>query len=237
MQIRASKIRYQGSRDEQQDVVQLRQLPSRDRADNYLVAVLTDGIGGLASGREASEVVNAAVIDDMSRSLPGIATSDSEQIHDALKQAAETANTGLREFQTKNGLEPCGATLIICVLTRRQLHFLSIGDSLLLSSSGGLVLQKLNTTHEQLSGERSYLTSAILGSEIKSVDQASLDLAASGITAVLLGSDGLAGQDLLQIARILNASDNGKLNAIVELVHAKADPAQDNLAMILLELA
>ena len=76
--------------------------------------------------------------------MPGIATSDSEQIHHALKQAAEAANTGLRAFQTKNGLEPCGATLIICVLTRQQLHFLSIGDSLLLSSSGGLVLQKLN---------------------------------------------------------------------------------------------
>lgn len=237
MQVRASKIRYRGTRKEQQDVVKLLQVRSSERTESYLVAVLTDGIGGLARGREASEIVNAGVVDALSKSLSGIALSDSQAIHDAVEKAAEAANVELHAFQVQNRLEPCGATLIIGVLAGRCLHFLSIGDSLLLSYAGGSALQKLNASHSHQTEDRTYLASAVLGSEIASVDQASLDLEANSIKAILISSDGLVGQDHGRIAQILGGPDDGKLNDIVALVHAQSEPRQDNLSMILLELA
>lgn len=237
MQVRASKIRYRGARDEQQDVVNVLQIPSDAGEEGYVLAVLTDGIGGLPRGREASETVNAAVLRDLGERLRRDRPRDDAAIQAAARSAAEVANLELREFQTNNQVDRCGATLVVCILRGRRLHFLSIGDSLLFAFYGGARLEKLNVAHTHEIGTKAYLASAVLGSEIKSIDQASVDLAAEGIACILASSDGLVGHDLRRVAGILGNHSDRKLNDIVEIVHARDDPRQDNLSMILLELS
>jgi len=236
VQVRASKIRYRGARDEQQDVVNVLQIPPDASGEDYVLAVLTDGIGGLPRGREASEIVNAAVLRDLGERLRKERPSEDGAIQAAARSAVDLANRELQTFQELNRVDRCGTTLVVCVLRGRRLHFLSIGDSLLFSYSGGSRLEKLNAAHTHEIEEKTYLASAVLGSAIRSVDQASIDLAAKGTKCILVSSDGLIGHDHRRIAAILDNRSDRKLNDIVEIVHARDDPRQDNLAMILMEV-
>lgn len=235
MQIRASKIRYLGARDEQQDVVSLAEVPSGDPAKRAVVAVLTDGIGGLANGRQASEVVNAVVLREVKEALTVSSLQGAEELRDVLRRAAESANAALAGYQQSHGAGRCGTTLLVCVVQGSRMHFLSIGDSLLLALTGAGDLELINTLHSEEVGGRSYLASALLGEAIDRIDEASLDLVADGIRAILLSSDGLPRDNLPGFGDVLSGRSEQKLKDIVDRVHARGEPGQDNLAMILFE--
>ncbi len=236
MHVRASKIRYRGSRADQQDVVSVAEIPAADAVGSAILAVLTDGIGGLSNGRQASELVNASVLQELQRVLSRESLTEAERLHAAMRSAAERANDALRDYQLSHHSGRCGTTLLVCVLRDGWLHFLSVGDSLLHALGGDSRLQQLNAVHTEVVEEKSYLASALLGAEIRQVDQASVDLRLRETRSVLLSSDGLLGQDLSRIGDILAGSGDRKLKEVVDLVHQRGDPQQDNLSMILMEI-
>jgi len=55
LRLTASKIRYQGTRTDQQDTVNVVRLP--DAAETAVLGVLADGMGGLPHGADASSFI------------------------------------------------------------------------------------------------------------------------------------------------------------------------------------
>ena len=238
MRVEASKIRYIGARDEQQDSVSLFEIAAAGTSPPlvYAVGVLADGIGGLCHGREAGEVVNLAACEVL-RSALEHGPRDGQDLQHLLRRAALGANAALETFRREGDVGQCGATLLIAILCPTALHFLSIGDSQLLALDGSGQLARYNQLHRHESHGRTALTSAVLGEEITEIDQGQVDLQQAGVSAVLLSSDGLETLDRARVGTILRSDGPGKLAQIVKAVEGCGQVNQDNLAMILFELS
>lgn len=235
MKIRASKLRYLGARHEQQDAVSVFHVRAGVGNEDYAVGILTDGIGGLAHGREASELVNAAARAALEAALKS-GPDEEAQIGSCLQVAALSANGDLRNWRTRNEIDACGTTLVIAVLHKDMMHFLSIGDSALLVMDSEGELQRVNDAHVRRVKDRSFLASAVTGDEIEEIDQRSLHLDRRSTRAVLLASDGIESLPLDSVAAILADEGSDKLSRIVDLASETRDESQDNLGMVLFEL-
>ncbi len=84
-----------------------------------LFAVVADGMGGMASGQEASAIAIASLADSFS------SFDRNEALAPQLRQALCEASG--KVFQRLNGLG--GSTAIVCHIFREQLWFACVGDS------------------------------------------------------------------------------------------------------------
>jgi len=234
LQVRASKLRYQGTRKEQQDYVDVFEIGTQEKGSKQAVGVLSDGIGGLAHGGEASKLVNNRIrqyLEDKEadtqftqENLPGI-----------LRSAADFADIELAEYRKENGLTACGTTLLITVLTPSQLHYLSIGDSILWVFTQGNVISKVNQEHVEYQNGKVVLSAAVVGEGIGIVDIGSVDVHEQGIARILLSSDGILTLSEAQVASRLKSGNKDTLQEIVDDVRLANALSQDNLSMILFD--
>ena len=233
MRILASKIRYQGTRKDQQDHVNVFQVHCTETSRGLAVGILTDGIGGLDHGAEASALVNHSVSQGIKERC---GSGKDEPLTELLIQIALGANDELRSFKEDNGLGACGTTLIIAALDTDRLHFVSIGDSIIWTLDGSDRITKINREHVAEFNGRSALSSAVLGEEIAEIDHGEISLPHFGIRQILLSSDGIRplGNDRI-IAQLTRDVEN-KLQSIVNEVAGLERASQDNLSMILFEL-
>ncbi len=237
MRITASKIRYIGARKDQQDVVNIFQTAARAGSRAYVCGVLTDGIGGLDHGGQASEVVNAAACAALDAALrqaePVTAAIDS-----ALRDSVAVANAELKNFQANMATDRCGSTLLIGLVGDSQFHFVSVGDSIILERDRTGRITRLNQAHVARQNNRDALTSAILGAGgVSEIDGGSLDLSERGARQILMSSDGLKTLPIADVGAILAQDAPDKLQQIVALAEAGNRGNQDNLSMILFDLA
>lgn len=236
MQIKASKIRYLGTREEQQDNVSVFHVPAYDGTEPFAVGILTDGVGGLESGGEASVLVNGCVSAAIKKRCSEELSSGTD-ILDALKDIAQQANRALKKFKEERNIEQCGTTLIVAMIENQRLHYISIGDSLIFALSGNSRLIRLNDRHLVTIEGRTGLSSAVTGLEISEIDSGSVDLAEHGYRKILLSSDGIrtiSPKDL--VGQLCNGNDN-ILRGIVETIIGAQKAKQDNLSMILFEFS
>ncbi len=241
-----------GSRGEQQDAFGF-----SDPGDVELhrhggfVAVLADGMGGLAAGRTASV---AAVKAFLAAYKQKPAT---ESIPDALARAAREANGAVLTIAREAGLAgQMGTTLVAAALADDAMHWISVGDSTLYLLRDGRVALittphvyateldqavaagRLSRAAALSDPQRESLTSYLGMAELHEADRSLRPLPIATGDVVLLCSDGLT--------KTLNDHELGALTrgdpqqmaeALVAQALAKQREHQDNLTVLTVAIA
>ena len=137
-------MQEQGKREYQEDSCGCSELSDGGFAlRNGILAVLSDGMGGLSNGKEVSLFTVGSLIGAFNGSPDSFADGMS------LRKAAETINeTVCRQF-SPDGKITAGATLVAALLRGETMHWLSIGDSRIYLKRGGKLYQ-INEDHDYL---------------------------------------------------------------------------------------
>jgi protein phosphatase len=239
-----------GEREEQQDAYGLTPLehPSAIK-HNGVFAVLADGMGGYAMGKEAGELA----VQTMLREYMSI-SSPTYSIPQGLEHSLHLANKAVYEMALEHELEwSVGTTLIAVDVREAQLHWISAGDSRIYLYRGGALIPLTrdhvyaNRLNEQVKAgkltqgeadshpERHLLTSYLGIPRITEIDanQAPLQLMAGDF--ILLVSDGLyddLSEPLLQEATRYEPQHAAAI--ILEHVLAQQRPYQDNATIVII---
>lgn len=232
-----------GMREEQQDYFAFSDIFNTEEYQRIgAVAVLSDGMGGLADGRRASRMT----VDVFLNTYRETETAD---INDRLLYAAKEAN---EYVQT---LEGAGSTLCAVVIKDGRLYWLSIGDSRIYLYRNGS-LRQLNKEHNYekvlnekvLNGElslaqavndpnRAALTSYIGMGEIEEIDLNRDIFPVFKGDSVLLCSDGLyRALSEEEMAFALKNAGTNVCDVLVKRALAKNIEAQDNITVVLMDV-
>ncbi len=238
------KIHEIGARKEQQDSFSISDPTVRDTLG--LLAVVSDGMGGLSGGDKVSQCAVSAIMERFYQ-LQG----SPEQV---LLLLAERANQAVYRLLGKDGCRKSGATLVMGLLKADRFYYLSIGDSRVSLFRNGrlytlnrehiyrheLALKAINgqgtweamSTHPRAAGLTSYLGMG----ELKYLDIPAQGLQILPGDKLILMSDGvynaLPEQELAEIlsAPAPQAAEDLKA-AILEKHHAQ----QDNFTAVLID--
>jgi serine/threonine protein phosphatase PrpC len=241
----------QGQRSEQQDAINNLRLKN-----GSLLCVLSDGMGGVAGGSQASATVCSAFLRYFS-AAPATFNPKLE-----LNKALHEANRQLAVDKDKNPeLRDMGATVIAVIIDRESgvFSYLSVGDSPLYQYRNGTLL-RINENHAysevlkqhvyeglmtqqeaDMDPRRNSVTSAVMGYDIERIDQREGLLAPGEF--LILASDGLQTLDDSAngaIARIVGQSGGDPDKAgrnLLRTVEAANRPDQDNTTLIIVGLA
>lgn len=124
-----------GARDYQEDAFQI--VPLQDTSYHNWLLVLADGMGGHVGGARASDLAISSFIAHF-RSL------NSEDIGQSLRQSLDVANNAIKEDVAQNpSYANMGCTLLACLLTGDELHWISVGDSPLWQLKESTMLSRL----------------------------------------------------------------------------------------------
>ncbi|MEX3015968.1 PP2C family serine/threonine-protein phosphatase [Gymnodinialimonas hymeniacidonis] len=239
----------QGTRSRQEDAVAV-SFPFGAR-DGF--AILSDGMGGHAAGDLASR----AIVSEVFAALTMQESARQAAPSDALRGAVEKANTGLKAcLAARPDHEGMGGTVVATYLAGRDLHWVSVGDSVLylfrdeklsrlnadhsmapqldLMAANGAMTKAEAAAHPQ----RNCLTSALTGETLTEIDcpDAPLELRADDI--LVLASDGLQYlPDPIIEALLLRARNEPSriiANDLLEALATLNDPDQDNTSLVVI---
>lgn len=252
MNVIPGNAQHIGSRAEQQDAFGFSDVSDSEFIKKYgVAAVLADGMGGLAGGKEASHLAVQTFLDAYMSPAPV------EAISEKLLLACHAANSAVTGYARQIGLEEgVGTTLVAAVVHKNQLFWLSVGDSRIYLIQNGS-LNQLTTDHVYareldakvelgeisqeealLHPERNSLTSFIGLEEIQEVDYSVEAILLFRGNRIILCSDGLYGSiseaEMLTSCR-LDTQDAAEKMVQTALLRQK--PHQDNLTVAMLTLA
>ena len=249
MRIRPGNAQHIGSRNEQQDSFafsHIEDAPLVRRAG--VLAVLADGMGGLAMGKEASDCAVKAIL----------SLHETSQIEtpptDILQNAVESANIDVLAMARNAGVEgEAGSTLVAVIVKDNKLYWTSVGDSrIYLYRSGELVqlttdqnyatelLQRVANGRMGMEEARSHPDRAALinfigNQDIKPADSSLRPFPISDGDWIILCSDGLFGtltDD--EIRKELNGNPNDSCERLIQKVVSRNKPHQDNTTVAIL---
>lgn len=234
------KIR--GGRDYQEDAFLIK---SGRQGDNRLLLLLADGMGGHVGGARASELAVAtfaAHFDQAEGAITG-----------RLRAALEAANTAIaRDVAADPRLSGMGCTVVACLVTGDQAHWISVGDSWLWCLRNGK-LTRLNADHSmrpllenmvelgrmtQAEVEEDprlgQLRSVVNSEELTLVDQNARPFALRPGDRLLLASDGIEALGAAAIASLAAAREEpaASVNALLDAVEDLKRPGQDNTTVV-----
>lgn len=239
------KVHHIGRRKYQQDCLGVTDIVGG------VLAVVADGMGGLADG------------DKVSQKIVMTALSDAEKINPAgcenpLYALAAHANSEVNRMIGVNRQYQSGSTMLAVAADQEGFHWLSIGDSRIYLYRGGMLLQ-INREHiyeaellcEAVNGEISFaevknnsqrkgLTSFIGMGELKHIDGSMRKCPVQKGDMVLLMSDGVFNTiSDTEIETILANAGNAKAAETVleQKVLEKQNPKQDNFTAVILEFS
>ena len=251
MEITPGNAQHIGSRKEQQDAFGISSLEDLGfRSHGGVLAVVADGMGGLAEGARASGLAVKTFLTAYARK------TEEEKIEEALERALletnEAVYTLARELQQEDN---CGTTLVAAVVHESGLYWIYTGDSRIYLTDGK-ALQRL--TEDQTYGrkldiaaqlgliepetaaghpEREALTSYIGAEKIEEIGRGFLPGPLPEKVSVLLCTDGLF--KFLPEEKILHSyvPDPSKwVNNLVNAVIEERAPGQDNVTAVCLRL-
>ncbi len=218
-------------------------------------AVLSDGMGGHASGDLASRTIVSEIFSGLTLGNLDEAT----QIPNLLKRATTKANATLKScVDTQPDRNGMGGTVVAVVATQESLHWISVGDSVLylfrnealsrlnedhsMAPEIDLMLARGMLTEEQAAKhpQRNCLTAALMGGQIAAIDCPDCPLALKPDDTVILCSDGLQFlPDPIIEALLLRARRESSRDIAQDLMEALQtidDPEQDNTAIIVVQV-
>lgn len=246
-----SNYQHIGSRENQEDSFAISDLLRGEFGNNRSVlAVIADGMGGLALGEEASQVAVNKFI--------GEYESDgySSSIEDRLVQALLSANAAVYDLAYGGGRrEDIGTTLVATAIVDEELHWIAAGDSRIYFFTNGK-LQQLNIDHiyanhlakdvekgkitfkeAQNHPEKDYLTSYLGLPRLTEISQSNKPINLKPGDKILLCSDGLTNTLTEQeIADILDNCTENIAEMIAREVLSANKTHQDNVTVIVLSL-
>jgi protein phosphatase len=249
MRVIPGNAQHIGARREQQDDFGFSDLNDRGFVSHGgILAVIADGMGGLAMGRDASRVAKQTMLREYEAKLP------EESVPAALSRALEAANAAVYELSRQAGQEgEVGTTLAAAVVKDQELHWISAGDSRIYLHREGRLYQ-LTTDHDygreldlraqagQVSWEearanpqRPALTSYLGLARLPEVDYSRKPVPLQAGDHVLLCSDGLYGslsED--EMAAVLEGDPQDAATWLVEGALAKGKSSQDNITVAIL---
>lgn len=247
MEFEVSSILAMGTRSRQEDAVAIA-FPEKARQG---FAILSDGMGGHASGDLASRTIVA----EMFAALTLGDLEDAAHLPSLLNTAITKANSAL--MACVNAQPPrkgMGGTVIAVVAANDNLHWISSGDSVLylfrretlsrlnedhsMAPEIDLMLERGMLTAEQAANhpQRNCLKSALMGEQIAAIDCPLVPLALKPDDIVILASDGLQFlPERIIEALLLRARRETTREIALDLMEGLAtlnDPDQDNTAIV-----
>ncbi len=245
------KLHDQGARTSQQDCFYV----SDDRelvpdvtilkGPPGLLAVVADGMGGLADGDKVSQAAVSAMAHGFYQ-----AQGAPQQV---LLQLAEQANSAVNRLLGEDGVYRSGSTLVAGLLREGAFHYLSIGDSRICLYRRG-VLYQLNREHvyrnelyvncvngeETLAGAAGHpkaagLTSFLGMGRLKYIDLPAEPVAVLPGDRFILMSDGVYNALTQQeLAAALSTGPGQTAQALDKTIRAKGYQNQDNYTAVIL---
>ena len=236
-----------GRRENQQDAFACSH--PGDYREKGLLAVLSDGMGGMADGAKFSNIA----VSEMIRYFESRPPADDivSELHRSFHTAREAARRQLRDKDTPEG----GATVVALMIRKNRCAFLSVGDSCIYLYRGdGLIRinreQNLAVTldmcealgymtSEEAKGNmyRKSITNHLCDGRGGLCDRNLKPFRLRPGDKLVLMSDGVS--DMLsedEITSCLIADDIDPAAEMVELVRRKNNPRQDNTSVIVIEM-
>ena len=226
--------------------------------DSAGLAVLADGMGGYSGGNAAAKFLVTGVAGELQADLENFNKSELK-LSQKLNDLTHVANERLGDFieQRGNG-KKMGATLLTVAVSRNRMFWASVGDSALYVYRDG-VLTRLNEDHSMsaeidfmvkmgmMSEEkgrdhpnRSILTSAVHGKEIKKIDNPTRPFVLEMDDIILLASDGLSSISKEKVEDVMAHSLFGEsIDMTQEILTAISDQRvadQDNATVIVIRV-
>jgi protein phosphatase len=214
-------------------------------SDRCLMAVIADGMGGLAHGDAAARRAVQVFVENFGSRKPAL------PLQQALRNALLAANDAVaREAESRKVPGQMGTTLIAIAIRADQLHWVSTGDSGLFRIHAGHI-ERLNAAHvfgafldeQARQGEiseelargnphREALTSYVGMSREPEVDEPAEILPVSDGDLILLATDGLF--KTLSIAEMTMAltEPGDPAEALVRKALGAGVPQQDNVTVV-----
>ena len=240
-----------GSRKAQEDSYAFSIISDRDGDVEKLLVVIADGLGGHASGQEASQRAVAAFVEEFFQHAPRADGNDAFALNEGLMFANECIAQAIDEANGK--FDGMGTTLLAATVSRTCLQWISVGDSPLFLFRKG-ELRRLNADHSmrpfivkeiaegRLAAEalnvhpqRNVIRSALLGEEIPLIDVPPAPFRLEPRDVLLFASDGLQVLDEAALtARLAESQDQTAPQVIRNLLAAieeRNNPKQDNVTI------
>lgn len=249
MRVVPGNAQHIGARKEQQDAFGFSDPSDRSFvAHGGILAIVCDGMGGHANGREAAQGAVRAFLETY-------AAKDPDEVpEEAMARALSAANEEVRRIARESGQEGnCGSTLVSAAIVDNRLLWTSVGDSriylydgrgLRLLTEDQIYARRLEAAVRQglLSEEdaarhpdREALTSYVGIEELREVCQGELADALAPGAAVLLCSDGLyknlSDEDILAL---FDPDPNRWAEILVRSTLDRRNSHQDNITVAVL---
>lgn len=249
VQLVPSTYQHIGDRESQEDAFALSDLMDRKIVvEKGVLAVVADGMGGLDYGEEASRVAVKVFLRECLTGEEGEPTSE------RLYRALLTANAAVFDSAYKDGIEVnLGTTLVAALVHKRELHWISVGDSRIYLFRNKLLMQLnkehiyqnklmeevengiLNMSEAENHPEGSYLTSYLGLPELTEVDRSRKPLLIEPGDRVILSSDGLNNtMSTYEIEQFFSSGDQLTAEALVNRALEKKQLHQDNITVVIL---
>ncbi|MGH9675144.1 MAG: PP2C family protein-serine/threonine phosphatase [Bryobacteraceae bacterium] len=241
-----------GTRQNQQDAFGCSDLHDANlRSHGGVLAIVADGMGGLAHGDLASKLAVKVFLEAYRSKAP------SEMITESLERSVYAANEAVWMMAAQAGVAgDVGTTLVAAAFFESALYWASVGDSALFLLRDGR-LSQLTTSHvyahdldarqargeitaEQALGDpqREALTSYVGKRELRLVDRNLHPFTLQVGDRVLLATDGLFKTVPEQeIAEVMSGEGERAAEALVERTLARQREHQDNVTALTVTLA
>lgn len=249
MRLLAGNAQHLGARDEQQDSFGFSSFEDTAFIQHGgVIAVLADGMGGMANGREASQIAVASFLQSYESKTPEIAIST------ALGCALQHANAAVITMARAAGVHgQCGSTLAAVAITGGEVNIISCGDTriYLCRNNTCQVLTRDHTVGNQLDARvandeltreeaeahtnRHALTSFLGDGELNEICGLQEPLRLQPGDRVVLASDGVyGGIDERSLAELAAGDMQDAASEILRSVMEQARPKQDNATVLVL---
>lgn len=238
-----------GDRHEQQDAFAFTNIEDATFvAHAGVLAVVADGMGGMAMGRQASQwavQIILAMYEEKSRD---------EGIPEALTHALHYANDAILQLAEEAGMRgKVGTTIVAAVIHQGQLYWVSVGDSRLYLYRQG-ILSQITTDHvyavelaravirgdlsqeeAEHHPERQSLTSYLGMESLTKIDTNTTPFSLCDGDRVLLCSDGLYGTlNGREMTAVLAGNPQQATEALIRETLTKQKPHQDNVTAVIM---
>lgn len=241
--ITVGKLHEQGGRKSQQDCFAVS--PEELAATHGLLAVVADGMGGLADGDKVSQTAVNAVLEGF--------WSTAGQPGDILLALVQRANQAVNRLLGPGGQGRSGSTLVAGLIREGRFHYISVGDSRVCLWRDGQLIQ-LNREHifrhelstRAINGKGTLrdaaahpkaggLTSYLGMGQLKYVDIPAQPVTILPGDKFILMSDGIYNAlTPEEMTAALSGSAAQSAEDLGRLIKAKAYPNQDNYTAVIL---
>lgn len=252
----AGACQWIGKRDQQEDYCTLYPLNNEPARDGSFLAVLSDGMGGVADGEKASKHIVDSFLGGYVEESNNAALEENRLATCLLK-----ANASLGEMKSIGAIHgDAGATFISMAISEQGLCWLSVGDSLLYLQRGNEIT-KINTAHTwewelgrrvksgkmtpeaaaAAPGPRHALFAAVCGDSLDAVEIHKMHPCRVG-DRYIISSDGLeplirtGWENLLRQEQVRNAPPRQVCELLMSKLKEIRNPRQDNTTIIVIDI-